>query len=399
MHKLQYYFGARRYPYSTNKAGVNPLTFGFLDPGVSPDGPPLPYPDSQIPRNRAVSNSELRSDFYLVGTVWATVLLECRASLATAPSPLGMPAATQIAMQLVADGMKLDPTQVDFIRARDAILQADLIRYGGVHQTVLWRAFAKRGLGLDAVYGSGGSPRGLVESIGTPGPDVSVFFPDDVPAIAETCRPTTIEAFVVAPGDPLSSVNLHVLNQYGDELLTTALQPDAEQPGLYRAVLVPAVCKDPWDVFVRCTFIPAANADPIDTDLYRVVGGGRGAAQAVLLNGREIEHMEGESSPWTVDPPVGAPGAWERVDPNGGIIHPARDTTTLGTHCWVTQAHPITSNYDPNLDDVDVGPPDGVTLTSPQIPGILAQMTVVVEFSIWYANVGATDTDDEVHVL
>ncbi|MCC6952433.1 MAG: M36 family metallopeptidase, partial [Phycisphaerales bacterium] len=399
VHRLQYYFGARRYPYSTNMAGVNPLTFGFLDPGVSPDGPPNPYPDAQIPRNRAVSNSELRSDFYLVGTVWATVLLECRAALATAPSPLDMTSATEVAMQLVVDGMKLDPTQVDFIRARDAILQADLIRYGGVHQTTLWKAFAKRGLGLGAAYGPGGSPRGLDESIGTPGPDVSVFFPDDVPAIVETCRPTTIEAVIVAPGEPLSSVNLHIMNQYGDELLTTALQPDAEQPGLYRAVLVPAVCKDPWDIFVRCTFIPGANADPIDTALYRVVGGGRGAAQAVLVNGRAIEHMEGESSPWTVDPPVGAPGAWERVDPNGGIIHPARDTTTLGTHCWVTQAHPITSNYDPNLDDVDVGPPDGVTLTSPPVPGILDQKTVVVEFSIWYANLGATDTDDEVHVL
>jgi len=399
VHKLQYYFGARRYPYSTNKEDVNPLTFGFLDPGVSPGGPPMPYPDTQVPRNRAVSNSELRSDFYLVGTVWATILLECRSALVTATSPPDIAAATQIAMKLVVDGMKLNPTQVDFIRARDAILQVDLVRYGGVHQSTLWAAFAKRGLGLGAEYGPGGSPRDLVESTTGPGPVVSVFFPNDIPAIVETCRPTTIEAVIVAPGDPLSSVILHVTNQYGDEVLTAPLQPAAARPGVYRAVLVPAVCKDPWDIFVRCAFTPASNVDPIDTDLYRVVGGGRGAAQAVPVNGREIEHMEGESSPWTVAPSVGSPGAWERVDPNGGIIHPARDRTIHGTHCWVTQAHPITSNYDPSLDDVDVGPPDGVTLTSPPIPGVLDETTVVVEFSLWYASVGAAETDDEVHVL
>lgn len=55
-----------------------------------------------------------------------------------------------VMMQLVIDGLKLQPCEPDFISARDAILQAERIRCGGVYQCVLWKAFAARGLGVNA---------------------------------------------------------------------------------------------------------------------------------------------------------------------------------------------------------------------------------------------------------
>jgi len=58
-----------------------------------------------------------------------------------------------ITIQLVIDGMKLQPCQPTFVTARDAILQADELNYDGVNKCAIWRGFAKRGLGVGAVDG------------------------------------------------------------------------------------------------------------------------------------------------------------------------------------------------------------------------------------------------------
>jgi extracellular elastinolytic metalloproteinase len=55
-----------------------------------------------------------------------------------------------LAVQLVFDGMKLQPCRPSFFDARDAIIQADVIRTGGENVCELWRGFASRGLGPDA---------------------------------------------------------------------------------------------------------------------------------------------------------------------------------------------------------------------------------------------------------
>jgi extracellular elastinolytic metalloproteinase len=53
-------------------------------------------------------------------------------------------------LQLVIDGMKLQPCRPTFINARDAILKADEILTGGENKCELWKGFAKRGLGINA---------------------------------------------------------------------------------------------------------------------------------------------------------------------------------------------------------------------------------------------------------
>ncbi|MEN0007021.1 MAG: M36 family metallopeptidase, partial [Bacteroidota bacterium] len=58
-----------------------------------------------------------------------------------------------IAMQLVLDGLKIQPCSPDFIEARDAILTADSINYDGAHQCLIWETFARRGLGASAEAG------------------------------------------------------------------------------------------------------------------------------------------------------------------------------------------------------------------------------------------------------
>ncbi|MGB0429762.1 MAG: M36 family metallopeptidase [Bacteroidia bacterium] len=55
-----------------------------------------------------------------------------------------------IAIQLVVDGMKLQPCNPGFSEARDAILLADELNNDGANQKLIWEAFAKRGLGYNS---------------------------------------------------------------------------------------------------------------------------------------------------------------------------------------------------------------------------------------------------------
>ncbi|KAI9207125.1 Fungalysin metallopeptidase-domain-containing protein [Polychytrium aggregatum] len=55
-----------------------------------------------------------------------------------------------IALQIVLDGMKLQPCFPNFISARDAILQADEVDNSGENSCEIWKGFAKRGLGVNA---------------------------------------------------------------------------------------------------------------------------------------------------------------------------------------------------------------------------------------------------------
>lgn len=58
-----------------------------------------------------------------------------------------------VAMQLVIDGMKIQPCNPTFVDARDAILAADEANYDGANQCLIWETFARRGLGVGAQPG------------------------------------------------------------------------------------------------------------------------------------------------------------------------------------------------------------------------------------------------------
>lgn len=93
-----------------------------------------------------------------VGYVWATMLWEMTWELIDEygfdPDLYNGTGGNNIAMQLVMDGMKLQPCNPGFVTGRDAILQADQINNDGVNQCRIWSAFAKRGLGYGASQGS-----------------------------------------------------------------------------------------------------------------------------------------------------------------------------------------------------------------------------------------------------
>jgi hypothetical protein len=57
------------------------------------------------------------------------------------------------ALELVMMGLKLQPCRPGFMDARDAVIIADSLLNGGANKLLLWKAFARRGMGFDANQG------------------------------------------------------------------------------------------------------------------------------------------------------------------------------------------------------------------------------------------------------
>ncbi|MGA4645536.1 M36 family metallopeptidase [Limisphaera sp. 4302-co] len=153
-----YYFGIRRYPYTTDMS-KNPLTFKDIDPNQI-----SPYPG--IPRNPIWPyNPQEASEEHNQGEVWCAILWEVRANLIR---KYGYPG-NELMLQLVTDGLKLCPPNPNFVEARDAIILADLVATGGRNARELWTGFAKRGLGFSARSPDSRTTVGVVEAYDTPG--------------------------------------------------------------------------------------------------------------------------------------------------------------------------------------------------------------------------------------
>ncbi len=86
------------------------------------------------------------------GEIWAIILFEV---FWTVAEELGLDldwvngrGGNTIVLQNIVDGLKLQPCRPTFVHARDAILLADVVNYGGKHLCLLWKGFAMRGLGV-----------------------------------------------------------------------------------------------------------------------------------------------------------------------------------------------------------------------------------------------------------
>jgi hypothetical protein len=81
-------------------------------------------------------------------------------------------------IQLVFDAMLLDPVAPTMVDARNSLIAADVMRYGGANQTEIWKAFALRGLGAAAaVHATGNADTAPVADFASPlGGNTNVTF-------------------------------------------------------------------------------------------------------------------------------------------------------------------------------------------------------------------------------
>ncbi len=156
-----YYFGIRRYPYSTDLT-KNPLTFKDIDPAQADNcSSGAPFHSDMFGTCSPGNAAEVHAQ----GEVWCVTLWEARANLINRH---GWAVGNQLILQLVTDGMKLSPPQPNFLQARDAILQADVVNSGGANLPDLWAAFAKRGMGYSATSPASFTTDGVVEAYDVP---------------------------------------------------------------------------------------------------------------------------------------------------------------------------------------------------------------------------------------
>lgn len=103
-------------------------------------------------------DADNRPRVHAIGYIWASTLWDLNWALIEKygynEDLRAKTGGNNIAMQLVIDGLKLQPCNPGFIDGRDAILKADSITNNAANSAIIWRAFARRGMGFSARQGS-----------------------------------------------------------------------------------------------------------------------------------------------------------------------------------------------------------------------------------------------------
>ncbi|KAJ7140443.1 Fungalysin metallopeptidase-domain-containing protein [Mycena filopes] len=116
-----------------------------------------PYSTSKITNPLTYASVRDLDEVHDIGEVWANILHNVYADLvsehgfsSTAHTDPTGSAGNVVYLRILVDALAIQPCQPTFLTARDAWIQADHNRYGGIHTCTLWKAFARRGLGLKA---------------------------------------------------------------------------------------------------------------------------------------------------------------------------------------------------------------------------------------------------------
>ncbi|RMB58586.1 T9SS C-terminal target domain-containing protein [Dokdonia sinensis] len=157
-----------------------------------------------------------------IGTVWATMLWDMTWALI---DEYGFDddiyrgtGGNNIALQLVMDGLKLQPCGAGFVTARDAIIAAVDINEDIAEEDrtavkcMLWDLFAARGLGFSASQGSSASRTDQVEAFDTP--------PSDVINCNLSVSDVNTNIFKVYPNPSNGDINISIAQAQGEGSVT-----------------------------------------------------------------------------------------------------------------------------------------------------------------------------------
>ncbi len=208
--------GIRRFSYSFDLA-IDPLTFANFNGG---------FPNNEV---------------HNTGEIWASALWDmnwllingintpdCNGNTAPAygydPDLYNGKGGNNLALQLVMDGLKLQPANPTFTQARDAILQADMINNGGANQRAIFTAFARRGLGFSADSGPDADSDVITPAFDLPPELGAIFLDANVYQVGDLIGITVCDTDRAAMS---ASVTVIVATTTGDiETVTLSRQPD-----------------------------------------------------------------------------------------------------------------------------------------------------------------------------
>jgi hypothetical protein len=125
-----------------------------------------------------VGGPEVHAD----GEIWAETLWQIRQAIG--------PQNYQITENIVTRGLELTPPEPTFLDARNAILEADQVLYGGAHVATLWTVFAQRGMGY-AAYTGGPNDTQPQADFNVPPPPAPPAPPTSDPSTTPSSSPST----------------------------------------------------------------------------------------------------------------------------------------------------------------------------------------------------------------
>jgi extracellular elastinolytic metalloproteinase len=118
------------------------------------------------------TNSNTLTEPHGIGFVWATILWDLNWALIDEygfdPNMKTGTGGNNKAMHLVIEGLKMTNCGPGFVDGRDGILAADQVLYGGANKCLIWKVFARRGVGFSADQGDPGNRNDQVEAFNIP---------------------------------------------------------------------------------------------------------------------------------------------------------------------------------------------------------------------------------------
>ncbi|WP_234047716.1 T9SS-dependent M36 family metallopeptidase [Chryseobacterium paridis] len=178
-------------------------------------------------------------DVHSIGFVWASMLWDLHwqyvakygySSDVTANTTNG----SSRVLQLVTDALKLQVCNPTFIDGRTAILAAEQATTAGVDKCMIWRVFAKRGLGVGASAGVKTNINDQVESFIVPD-ECPLLATNEVKSVKENSisiypNPAKNEFFINFPSNTMGKVSVEIYDMSGKLVLTEdKISPDAKK--------------------------------------------------------------------------------------------------------------------------------------------------------------------------
>ncbi|AZB08068.1 T9SS C-terminal target domain-containing protein [Chryseobacterium sp. G0162] len=181
----------------------------------------------------------LSLDVHSIGFVWATMLWDLHWKYVekygySSDVLSGTPNGSTKVLQLVTDALKLQGCNPSFVDGRNAILAAEMATTNGQDKCMIWKVFAKRGLGVNASAGLKNNIYDQVESFDLPSECASLST-DEVKSIKENKisvypNPARDEFFISFPVNTIGKVSVEIYDMSGKMVSSEdKISPDAKK--------------------------------------------------------------------------------------------------------------------------------------------------------------------------
>ncbi len=216
---------------STNGAGLRPVKY-------SPDFSINNYTYGRTNGMEIEEDSQIVPDVHRIGFVWATMLWDLHWQYAakygySSDVTSNMNSGSSRVLQLVTDALKLQACNPTFIDGRNAILSAEMLTTKGENRCMIWKTFAKRGLGLNASAGNKMNISDQIEDFSIPRDctEGNSNIPVDRSQIAIYPNPAKDEFFIYLKDYTIGKVHVQVYDMSGKLVLSeNRSSPDSRIP-------------------------------------------------------------------------------------------------------------------------------------------------------------------------